>query len=100
MKEIYQQTAEEVLERVESRESGLTDEQVRRSREKCGWNELAEGKKKSILQRITTELCTDYYDEMIDEVNSLLKELEISARISIPKESFLKEDDFVGIDLT
>ena len=39
MKEIYQQTAEEVLERVESRESGLTDEQVRRSREKCGWNE-------------------------------------------------------------
>ena len=49
MKEIYQQTAEEVLERVESRESGLTDEQVRRSREKCGWNELAEGKKKSIL---------------------------------------------------
>ena len=32
------------------RESGLTDEQVRRSREKCGWNELAEGKKKSILQ--------------------------------------------------
>ena len=50
MKEIYQQTAEEVLERVESRESGLTDEQVRRSREKCGWNELAEGKKKSILQ--------------------------------------------------
>ena len=29
MKEIYQQTAEEVLERVESRESGLTDEQVR-----------------------------------------------------------------------
>ena len=50
MKEIYQQTAGEVLERVESRESGLTDEQVRRSREKCGWNELAEGKKKSILQ--------------------------------------------------
>ena len=50
MKEIYQPTAEEVLERVESRESGLTDEQVRRSREKCGWNELAEGKKKSILQ--------------------------------------------------
>ena len=46
MKEIYQQTAEEVLERVESRKSGLTDEQVRRSREKCGWNELAEGKKK------------------------------------------------------
>ena len=50
MKEIYQQTAEEVLERVESRESGLTDEQVRRSREKCGWNELAEGKKKTDIK--------------------------------------------------
>ena len=48
MKEIYQQTAEEVLERVESRESGLTDEQVRRSREKCGWN-LSEGKKTALL---------------------------------------------------
>ena len=50
MKEIYQQTAEDVLERVESQESGLTGEQVGRAREKCGWNELAEGKKKSILQ--------------------------------------------------
>ena len=28
----------------------LTGEQVGRAREKCGWNELAEGKKKSILQ--------------------------------------------------
>ena len=46
MKEIYQQTAEEVLERVESRKSGLTDEQVRRSREKCGWNELQKERKK------------------------------------------------------
>ena len=50
MREIYQQTVEEVLDHVESRESGLTSEQVKRSREKCGWNELAEGKKKSILQ--------------------------------------------------
>ena len=50
MKEIYQQTVEEVLDYVESIESGLTSEQVKRSREKCGWNELAEGKKKSILQ--------------------------------------------------
>ena len=50
MKEIYQQTVEEVLDHVESRESGLTSEQVERSRENCGWNELAEGKKKSILQ--------------------------------------------------
>ena len=32
MKEIYQQTVEEVLDHVESRESGLTSEQVERSR--------------------------------------------------------------------
>lgn len=50
MKEIYQQTVGEVLNRVESRTSGLTSEQAESSREKCGWNELAEGKKKSILQ--------------------------------------------------
>ncbi len=50
MKEIYQQTVGEVLNRVESRTSGLTSEQAERSREKCGWNELDEGKKKSILQ--------------------------------------------------
>ena len=50
MKEIYQQTVEEVFDRVESRKSGLTSEEVQRARTKCGWNELAEGKKKSILQ--------------------------------------------------
>lgn len=50
MKKIYQQSVEEVLDRVKSRESGLTDEEVKRSREACGWNELTEGKKKSILQ--------------------------------------------------
>ena len=50
MKEIYQQTVEEVFERVKGNISGLTSEQVKRSREKCGWNELAEGKKKNILQ--------------------------------------------------
>ena len=50
MKKIYQQTIKEVLDRVKSRESGLTDEEVKRSREACGWNELTEGKKKSILQ--------------------------------------------------
>lgn len=37
MREIYQQTVEEVLDHVESWESGLTSEQVKRSREKCGW---------------------------------------------------------------
>ena len=50
MKEIYQQTVEEVFERVKGTLSGLTSEQVKSSREKCGWNELAEGKKKNILQ--------------------------------------------------
>lgn len=45
MKEIYQQTVEEVLKQVGSKELGLTSEQARKSREKCGWNELAEGKK-------------------------------------------------------
>ena len=49
MKEIYQQTVEEVFERVKGNISGLTSEQVKSSREKCGWNELAEGKKKNIL---------------------------------------------------
>ena len=47
MKEIYQQTVEEVLERVNGKKSGLTSEQVKRFREKCGWNELTEGKKKA-----------------------------------------------------
>ena len=50
MKEIYQQTVEEVFERVNGKKPGLTSEQVKRSREKCGWNELTEGKKKGILQ--------------------------------------------------
>ena len=50
MKEIYQQPVEEVFERVKGNISGLTSEQVKASREKCGWNELAEGKKKNILQ--------------------------------------------------
>lgn len=38
------------IERVKGNISGLTSEQVKSSREKCGWNELAEGKKKNILQ--------------------------------------------------
>ena len=37
MKEIYQQTVEEVFERVKGNISGLTSEQVKSSREKCGW---------------------------------------------------------------
>ena len=50
MKEIYQQTVKEVFERVKGNISGLTSEQVKSSREKCGWNELAEGKEKNNLQ--------------------------------------------------
>lgn len=50
MKKYYQKTAKTVLERVNSRETGLTGEEVSKNRERCGWNELAEEKKKSIPQ--------------------------------------------------
>ena len=50
MKKYYQETAKTVLERVNSRETGLTGGEVEKSRERCGWNELAEGKEKNILQ--------------------------------------------------
>lgn len=50
MKKYYQETAKTVLECVNSRETGLTGEEVSKNRERCGWNELAEGKKKSIPQ--------------------------------------------------
>ena len=50
MKEIYQSSVKEVLGQMGSREEGLTIKEGEKSREKCGWNELAEGKKKSVLQ--------------------------------------------------
>ena len=50
MKEIYQSSVKEVLGQMGSREEGLTIKEVEKSREKCGWNELAEGKKKSVLE--------------------------------------------------
>ena len=50
MKEIYQSSVKEVLGQMGSREEGLTIKEVEKSREKYGWNELAEGKKKSVLQ--------------------------------------------------
>ena len=50
MKEIYQSSVKEVLGQMGSREEGLTIKEVEKSREQCGWNELAEGKKKSVLQ--------------------------------------------------
>ena len=60
MKEIYQQTVEEVLKQVGSKELGLTSEQARKSREKCGWNELAEGKKKNIVQKYNIDINENY----------------------------------------
>lgn len=59
MKKYYQETAKTVLERVNSRETGLTGEEVNKTRERCGWNELAEGKKKSI-PRIFLEQYKDF----------------------------------------
>ena len=50
MKEIYQSSVKEVLGQMGSREEGLTIKEVEKSREKYGWNELAEGKKKSVLE--------------------------------------------------
>lgn len=50
MKEIYQQTVKEALAYAESHRTGLTGAEVEKAREKCGWNELTEGKKKNIFQ--------------------------------------------------
>ena len=85
MKKIYQQTVEEVLDRVKSRESGLTDEEVKRSREACGWNELTEGKKKSILQIF----CEQYKDFLVliliasAVISGILGDVESTAVIMI-----------------
>ena len=51
MKEIYQSSVKEVLGQMGSREEGLTIKEVEKSREKCGWNELAEGKEKKCAAR-------------------------------------------------
>lgn len=85
MKKIYQQTVEEVLDRVKSRESGLTDEEVKRFREACGWNELTEGKKKSILQIF----CEQYKDFLVliliasAVISGILGDVESAAVIMI-----------------
>lgn len=47
MKEIYQQTVEEVLERVNGKKSGLTSEQVKRSRENVGGMNLQKERRKA-----------------------------------------------------
>ena len=59
MKEFYRQTVKEVLDHVESNETGLTSDQADHSREKCGWNELTGGKKKNIT-RIFFEQYKDF----------------------------------------
>lgn len=50
MKEVYQLSAAEVCERFGSCEEGFPEKEVQIRREKYGWNELAEGKKKSLIQ--------------------------------------------------
>ena len=50
MKEMYQLSAEEVAGQVGGSEEGLVEMEVKKQREKYGWNELAEGKKKSTIQ--------------------------------------------------
>ena len=46
MKEIYQQTVEEVLERVNGKKSGLTSEQVKRSRKSVAGMNLQKEKER------------------------------------------------------
>ena len=43
MKEIYQLTAAEVQERVNSHPDGLSKTEVEQSRERSGWNDLTDG---------------------------------------------------------
>ncbi len=59
MKEFYQMTAQEVLRKTGSAEQGLSESDVTKQRERCGWNELAEGRKKSLL-RIFAEQFQDF----------------------------------------
>ena len=51
MDAFYKETSEEVLEKLEvTLSQGLSDEEVKQRREKHGYNELAEGEKKSAIQ--------------------------------------------------
>ena len=51
MDAFYKKTSEEVLEKLEvTLSQGLSDEEVKQRREKHGYNELAEGEKKSAIQ--------------------------------------------------
>ena len=50
MKEFYQQTAEEVRKQLNGSMEPLTAAQVTEHQKQYGYNELVEGKKKSVLQ--------------------------------------------------
>ncbi len=49
MREYYQMTEQETRDALDSK-NGLTSEEASKRQEKHGWNELVEGKKKSIPQ--------------------------------------------------
>ncbi|WP_338470605.1 calcium-translocating P-type ATPase, PMCA-type [Niallia sp. XMNu-256] len=50
MSEFYRKTSDETLESLEVNRKGLNDSDIQQRREKYGYNELAEGKKKSTIQ--------------------------------------------------
>lgn len=56
---LYQISGKDAVARLNSRESGLTPEEVRRRQEEIGYNELAEAGKKSVL-RIFAEQWKDF----------------------------------------
>ncbi|MCQ6275263.1 calcium-translocating P-type ATPase, PMCA-type [Bacillus sp. V3B] len=50
MSEFYRKSAEEVMKSLEVTDKGLSSEEVQKKREQYGFNELAEGKRKSTIQ--------------------------------------------------
>src|ERR1041384_5361667 len=50
MSEFYRKTSDETLETLGASRTGLSDSDVNQRREKYGYNELAEGKRKSTFQ--------------------------------------------------
>ncbi len=59
MKDFYQMSVSQVLSQTKASVIGLTTSEAEAHREECGWNELAEGKKKGLLQ-IFAEQFTDF----------------------------------------
>ncbi len=85
MKEIYQMSPEEILRQTNSNINGLSEEQVKAHREKYGWNELNEGKQKSVFQ-IFLEQFKDFLVIILiisAIVSAFLGEYESSAVIMI-----------------